>query len=82
MSLNVAVLADNLGDCVEELERILADLKKGGVDDQELQISLAHAYHHLNYAWNARHAAPGDDLSERFLELSRYPADLEPFGST
>ncbi|MCM0083042.1 hypothetical protein L4X63_15730 [Geomonas sp. Red32] len=55
--LNWKVILSNVQEAREELEKIesrIASSKKP--DETELELSLRHAYHHLNTAWNARHA--------------------------
>jgi hypothetical protein len=56
--LNWRIIQANIREAAEELERIesrIASTKRP--DEVELEIFLRHAYHHLNTAWHARHAA-------------------------
>jgi hypothetical protein len=56
--INWAVVASNLADAREGIERLEAVVaKRRGLNEVALQLSLEHAYHHLNVAWNARHAS-------------------------
>ena len=55
--LNWQIIQSNTREAREALEKIesrIASSKKP--DEVELEISLRHAYHHLNTVWHARHA--------------------------
>lgn len=53
---NRAVVLQNISEAREELERIEALLKSAKtVDQMAFQIDMQHAFHHLNFTWNARH---------------------------
>jgi hypothetical protein len=50
--------------------------------EEEFQIGLEHAYHHLNFAWNIRHISMEDyrNLSDKqFNEWSKFPVGIEPY---
>ena len=54
--LNWKIIESNIREAreeLEELERTIAKTNKPA--EVELQLSLRHAYHHLNCAWNIRH---------------------------
>lgn len=54
--LNWKVALSNIQEAREELEKLEAQItstKKPA--EVELELSIRHAYHHLNTAWNARH---------------------------
>lgn len=43
---------------------------------------LAHAYHHLNFAWNVRHekSSSYEHLTdEQFNRWSKFPKEIEPY---
>ncbi len=53
--MNWKIIESNVREAREELEsleKLIADKKKR--NEIELQISLQHAYHHLNFAWHIR----------------------------
>ena len=71
------------GEVVDEsvkgwAENVARDEKTSPLDERALFVSLTHAYHHLNFAWNCRHesgesvlrCAPVD-----FKRWSRFPED-------
>lgn len=67
----------NIQDAREQLEAIEKSLLDPDYEEGELQIDLAHAYHHLNYAWNIRNesdAALDRHSDEDFARWSKYPS--------
>jgi hypothetical protein len=53
--LNWQIIAQNIAEAREELQLIEARLQAGEpISEVEFQIAMQHAYHHLNFAWNAR----------------------------
>ena len=78
--LNHRIIAGNLAEANEEIAKLLFKAVHGRLKEEELQIGLLHAYHHLNFAWNVRRTATGDyvKLSQKqFERWGRYPADIE-----
>jgi hypothetical protein len=54
--LNCEIIALNIAEAREQLEEIEHRIKNGNPPKPvEFQIMMQHAYHHLNFAWNARH---------------------------
>ncbi|MFZ5341085.1 MAG: hypothetical protein ACOZBL_00475 [Patescibacteria group bacterium] len=54
--LNWKIILSNINEArleLEELEKEIKSTKKP--TDVKLEISLRHAYHHLNFAWNIRY---------------------------
>jgi hypothetical protein len=78
--LNYNVLLTNVREAREELDRIERDLAASPKPDEEsLRVAFEHAFHHLNFAWNARrvrdeHYAQLSD--EDFDRWSEFPGDL------
>ena len=78
--LNWEVIASNIAEAREQLqalERTILSVKKRS--EVDLQIGLEHAYHHLNFAWNARRITSPRyrRLSDPdFRYFSRIPGDL------
>jgi hypothetical protein len=72
--LNWKIILSNIKEAREELEelesRIAATKKPAGV---ELELSLRHAYHHLNTAWNVRHTK-----TEKYKSLTK--SDFRKWG--
>ena len=81
--MNWAIVELNLTQAREELERLermVADRKARS--KIKFQVGLCHAYHHLNFAWNARHATNrhyGSLSTSDFKRWGRYPRDVERF---
>jgi hypothetical protein len=79
--LNWDIIGPNIADAREELQRIEACIQSGKrMSEVEFQILMQHIYHHLNFAWNARHWT-----TKRYAQLTgkdfkvggRLPEDLE-----
>ena len=82
-SLNREVILSNVAEAREELEKIEALVRSGGgLSEGELWVMFGHAFHHLNFAWNARRVADGDyrNLTNKdFNEWGSFPTDIEPY---
>lgn len=55
-SINWKLVASNIAEAREELQQLEAAIEKRKLSREELQIGLQHAYHHMNFAWNGKHA--------------------------
>src|SRR5207244_1212951 len=44
----------HLGEALGELQKVATALESGPVGEEEFEIAIEHAYHHLNTAWNSR----------------------------
>lgn len=83
--INLNIVTTNIKEAHEELQKIVQTMaKNANMDETELGIALAHIYHHLNFAWNARfksdleYATLSDD---DFIQWSRFPEDIKDYGS-
>ena len=68
-----------LGEAEEELRRTIADLAGNpDYDLVEFEVAMAHIYHHLNTAWNARMDMDAWEANsdEDFRRLRQFPRDL------
>ncbi len=79
--LNWDVVTSNLSEALEELQR-LADVAtdQQARNEVELQFRIEHVYHHLNVAWNARHATHQNynQLTQDDFNLwGRFPTDVD-----
>ena len=79
--LNREVIFYNISEAREELERIEA-LAKGDekLVEEHLAVMFGHAYHHLNFAWNARRVPMSRYrrlTDEDFNAWGQFPTDLE-----
>ena len=76
---NKDIVKFNIEEAKEQLEEILNDIETDlEFSDVEFQISLEHAYHHLNFAWNARNVEEKRAIkcSEKdYKEWSKFPID-------
>jgi len=53
--LNRDIIRSNIEEAREELQKIEATLARDEpIDPVWFQVSMQHAFHHLNFAWNAR----------------------------
>jgi hypothetical protein len=78
--LNLEIVRSNIAEAIEELQKLEDHASTGDLHEEELQVGLCHAYHHLNFAWNIRRVATREyaNLSKtQFDEWGRYPSDIE-----
>jgi len=79
--LNWTIILYNIREAREQLEEIEARVKTGEkVDEIEFQIMIEHAYHHLNFAWNVRHASTRKyaNLTDEDFDLwSKFPKEIK-----
>ena len=55
-NLNWKIIESNIREAREELEKIEEQIAKSKKPTEiELELSLRHAYHHLNFVWHVRH---------------------------
>jgi hypothetical protein len=72
--LNWKIIKSNISEARQELERIESLIESGELPHEvELQIMLQHAYHHINFAWNAKNIS-----NKRYVNLTK--ADFNSFG--
>jgi hypothetical protein len=72
--LNWKIMLSNIEEAREELVKLesqIAAAKKPA--EVELELSLRHAYHHLNSAWNVRHTE-----TKKYRNLTR--SDFKKWG--
>lgn len=82
--MNRQIIESNIREAREQLERIEQSVAAGKrLSEGEFLVMIQHAYHHLNFAWNARNVSTSrySKLSDKeFNEWGRYPAtDIEDF---
>ena len=67
------------GEALVELQKVTSALESGPVSEEEFEIAIEHAYHHLNTAWNSR-SITDDQAKEHtdsdFVNWRRFPKDL------
>ncbi len=70
----------HLREALEELQRTVQEIAASPeYDDPEFWPAMQHLYHHLNTAWNSRHASPDEvepGSDEAFTRWSQMPSDL------
>jgi len=79
-ALNLMIIERNLDEAIEELTKLKKEAKKGTIHVARLQVGLRHAYHHVNFAWNARYAsteAYSHLTKAQFNRWGRYPKNIE-----
>lgn len=71
---------DQLAEAMEQVAEIQTRLKsKKALSHEALQVMFEHAYHHMNFAWNARFASSRSYshlTTARFNKWSRLPKDI------
>jgi len=71
----------NLREAAEELGRTIAEIEvDSDYGDEEFQIAVAHLYHHVNTAWNARHASAIQVeacVAADFARWRQFPPDID-----
>jgi hypothetical protein len=78
--LNLEIIASNLDEAREELEKLHLQARNGTLHEAELQVGLLHAYHHMNFVWNARRVETSTHahLTQRqFNKWGKYPVRIE-----
>ena len=75
--LNWKIILGNVREAREELQALEAAIESGRQrSEEDLEISLRHASHHLNFAWNIRRVTTKGyaNLSNaEFRRWGRYP---------
>lgn len=64
---------------LENLERKIKNRRQKRLGEIEFQISLQHAYHHVNFAWNIRHqptSAYVQLTDSHFRKWGQFPKDI------
>jgi hypothetical protein len=78
--LNYDLLRHHVAEAREELQDIEKELQAAAKPDEHaLQVWFDHAFHHLNFAWNARRATKnqfGNLTGENFNRWSKLPRDI------
>ena len=81
--INAEIVLSNIAEAREELEKIEALARSGEeLHYGDLIVMFGHAYHHINFAWNARRVSDEKyrGLTDAdFNEWGRFPADIEPY---
>ena len=78
--LNHRFIAVNLSEAIEELARLMHYASFGGLKEEDFQMRLLHAYHHLNFAWNTRFVTDSGhrNMTKRqYDKWGRYPSGIE-----
>ncbi|MBZ5571348.1 MAG: hypothetical protein LAO09_05650 [Acidobacteriia bacterium] len=78
--LNRRIIASNLAEAIEELERLRDLASTGKLNVARLQVGLGHAYLHLNFAWNIRFVPTSQYAAltdSQFKKWGRYPSGIE-----
>jgi hypothetical protein len=78
--LNHKIIASNVREAIEELQKLEGRAQDGTLREAQLQVGLLHAYHHLNVAWNVRRVSTSEYATltdAQFKEWGTYPTDLE-----
>ena len=75
----VARLKEAQGKQLSEAEKIMAmPYRKLELTEVGIKVSLEHAYHHLNFAWNVR-KKEWEDADRHFARDEKFPKDFVRF---
>jgi len=84
--LNWKIIESNIKEAREELQKIESQIgKRNKPAAIELELSLRHAYHHFNCAWNIRHTetAKYQNLTENdFRNWGKFPKGFDDSETT
>ncbi len=79
--LNWKIIKSNISEAREELQKIESLIESEGFPDTgEFQIMVEHAYHHMNFAWNARNIPSkryANLTDDDFNSFGKFPEDIE-----
>ncbi len=71
----------HLSEALEQLEKTVRELKENSAySSAEFEHEIAHAYHHLNYAWNSRYLGPKRAWAAQekdFFHYRQMPKDID-----
>jgi hypothetical protein len=77
---NREIIRSNLAEAIEQLQTLERKAAEGELCEEELQVGLQHAYHHVNFAWNVRLISTSEysNLTQsQFESWGRYPTEIE-----
>lgn len=78
--LNRQNIASNLEEAIEQIRRLHTHASERNLKEEELQVGLLHAYHHLNWASNTRRI-PESELKcftpGQYRKWGKYPTGIE-----
>ena len=77
---NCEIIRSNLAEAIEQLQKLERKAAEGELCEEELQVGLQHAYHHVNFAWNVRRISTSEysNLTQsQFESWGRYPTEIE-----
>jgi hypothetical protein len=83
--MNAQVILSNLREAEEQLRSLISQAEqRPEFSFESFHIGMAHLYHHLNTAWNARNATRDqwvNQAEEDFKRWEQFPNDLPLIGS-
>jgi len=82
--MNQNTILRNLKEARQELEFLITDMEKSPeYSFENFHLSMAHLYHHLNCAWNARNVTASkwrNQTNADYEQWQRFPSDLPLIG--
>lgn len=71
----------HLREAADSLARVIREMEADPeYSEAELEVEMAHLYHHVNTAWNARKASPERTAAcslEDFRDWRQFPTDID-----
>jgi hypothetical protein len=84
-NMNWKVILSNVQEAKEELEKLESQItSRTNLAEVEFELSIRHAYHHLNTSWNARHSETAkyrNMTDEDFKAWGLFPAGFDDIGT-
>jgi hypothetical protein len=77
---NREIIRSNLAEAIEQLQKLERKAADGELGEEELQVGLQHAYHHVNFAWNVRRISTSEYsklTQSQFESWDRYPTEIK-----
>jgi len=85
--MNYTIILSNILEARDEIDNLISKINSSDKPDElEFELSLRHAYHHLNFAWNIRNITKQEysNLSDSdFKNWGAFPKgfdDLDTYG--
>ena len=76
--LRIKKMLGELEEPLSEADKAILEIYDRPLEESGLAVSLKHAYHHLNFAWNVRYKAT-KDADKHFARDEKFPKAFTRF---